>query len=69
MQIPNRDEAFEEDAVATGAAAPPEETEESFAQRANDFSNIAGEEEDDGYAKNNTLMLYFCSSYFCFKLV
>ncbi|KAG1057763.1 hypothetical protein G6F43_000406 [Rhizopus delemar] len=42
------DEAFEEDAVATGAAAPPEETEESFAERANNFSNIAGEEEDDG---------------------
>lgn len=52
MQIHNRDEAFEEDAVATGAAAPPEETEESFAERANNFSNIAGEEEDDGYAKN-----------------
>ncbi|PHZ12840.1 translation initiation factor eIF5B [Rhizopus microsporus ATCC 52813] len=43
------DEAFEEDAVATGAAAAPDETEENFAQRATAFSVLAGEdEEDDG---------------------
>ncbi|CEG70045.1 Putative Eukaryotic translation initiation factor 5B [Rhizopus microsporus] len=43
------DEAFEEDAVATGAAAAPDETEENFAQRATAFSALAGEdEEDDG---------------------
>ncbi|CAO3699395.1 unnamed protein product [Rhizopus stolonifer] len=43
------DEAFEEDAVATGAAPATEETDESFAKRANDFNSMAGEnEEEDG---------------------
>ncbi|KAI8889556.1 hypothetical protein K501DRAFT_282213 [Backusella circina FSU 941] len=42
------DEAFEEDAVATGAL-PTEENEEEFAKRATDFSTLAEiEDEDDG---------------------
>jgi hypothetical protein len=47
-----RDEAFEEDAVATGAAAAaPDETEEDFAQRASAFNALAEvneDEEEDG---------------------
>ncbi|KAI8084405.1 uncharacterized protein B0P05DRAFT_585694 [Gilbertella persicaria] len=44
------DEAFEEDAVTTGAADVPKETEEEFAQRASAFNALAdaNEEEDDG---------------------
>ncbi|KAI8328472.1 hypothetical protein EDC96DRAFT_489954 [Choanephora cucurbitarum] len=43
------DEAFEEDAVTTGAAAP-QETEEEFAQRASAFNALADADgdEDDG---------------------
>ncbi|KAI9481290.1 MAG: hypothetical protein EXX96DRAFT_618227 [Benjaminiella poitrasii] len=45
------DEAFEEDAIATGAAAP-NETEEEFAQRASAFSALAevegGDDDSDG---------------------
>ncbi|KAI7902261.1 uncharacterized protein BX663DRAFT_487049 [Cokeromyces recurvatus] len=43
------DEAFEEDAIVTGAAAP-KESEEEFAQRASAFSALAemNDEEDDG---------------------
>lgn len=43
----NRDEAFEEDAVATGAAAVPEETEDDFAKRASAFNTLAEENEDE----------------------
>jgi hypothetical protein len=46
-----RDDAFEEDAVATGAVAAPEETEEDFAMRASAFNTLAEveDEEEDGY--------------------